>query len=380
MRTKKQTLNLKILLITASIIFANSCKTEDPANLPVVTTELTVTNILPTTATAGGSVTDDKGETVTARGVCWSLNINPTIKDSITKDGSGAGKFISNIKNLLSNSNYYLRAYATNKSGTAYGNTISFTTLTGIIIQSTNLMTEITGTTATTGGYISSDGGGYITERGVCFSKTPNPTIANSKVSSGYGKGSFATILTNLSENTVYYVRTYAKNETGTSYGNEITFNSGRIIGSTYAGGFVFNNDGNGHGLVCATTDQSASALWGCRYTTIGTTFTTGNTNTTNIVEKCATKGTAAEICYSLELNSYTDWFLPSKSELYLMYKNLYLNGKGNFASGLYWSSTEGSSSGDAWSISFRSIDIGHQYDYEGSKENLKYVRAIRFF
>ena len=95
--------------------------------MPTVTTN-TVTNIKATTATCGGNVTSDGGGTITARGVCWSTSPNPTIDDNKTTDGSGIGSFTSSLSNLASQTTYYVRAYATNEAGTAYGEQKSFTT------------------------------------------------------------------------------------------------------------------------------------------------------------------------------------------------------------------------------------------------------------
>ncbi len=82
-----------------------------------------------TTAVSGGNVTSDGGAAVTARGVCWSTNHNPTTADSKTVDGSGTGAFTSNLNGLIAGTTYYIRAYATNSAGTAYGDEVSFTTL-----------------------------------------------------------------------------------------------------------------------------------------------------------------------------------------------------------------------------------------------------------
>jgi hypothetical protein len=100
-----------------------------PITLPTVTTS-TVTSIMSTSANSGGNITADGGASVTARGVVWSTTQNPTIALSTkTTDGSGIGTFNSNMTNLTPNTQYYLRAYATNSVGTAYGNEISFTTM-----------------------------------------------------------------------------------------------------------------------------------------------------------------------------------------------------------------------------------------------------------
>lgn len=94
-------------------------------------TTVVVSLITSTTAVSGGDITSDGGETVTVRGVCWSTSENPTISDSKTVDGSGAGIFASNLTDLSPITTYYLRAYATSNAGTAYGNQVSFTTTQG---------------------------------------------------------------------------------------------------------------------------------------------------------------------------------------------------------------------------------------------------------
>ncbi len=99
-------------------------------SVPTVTTS-SVSNITRFTATCGGNVTSDGGATVTARGVCWSTSPNPLISNSHTTNGSGTGSFTSSTTELWANTTYYIRAYATNSSGTGYGEQKSFTTLSG---------------------------------------------------------------------------------------------------------------------------------------------------------------------------------------------------------------------------------------------------------
>jgi uncharacterized protein (TIGR02145 family) len=101
--------------------------TTTSATLPMVTTDM-VSYITTTTAMCGGDVISDEGATVTARGVCWSTTQNPTVNDNHTTDGSGTGSFISSINGLTSGTTYYVRAYATNSQGIAYGEQRSFTT------------------------------------------------------------------------------------------------------------------------------------------------------------------------------------------------------------------------------------------------------------
>lgn len=95
--------------------------------MPQIAT-INVTSITASSAVCGGNVTSDGGANVTARGVCWSTSPNPTISNSKTTNGTGTGSFISNITGLTDNTTYYVRAYATNSKGTAYGEERSFTT------------------------------------------------------------------------------------------------------------------------------------------------------------------------------------------------------------------------------------------------------------
>ena len=109
-----------------------SCSSNDDsdnsnATLPTLTTAA-ITSIETTTAISGGIISSDGASNLTSRGICWSTNTNPTTADSKTSDGTGTGTFVSNLTGLLPNTTYYVRAYATNSVGTAYGNQVSFST------------------------------------------------------------------------------------------------------------------------------------------------------------------------------------------------------------------------------------------------------------
>jgi hypothetical protein len=93
--------------------------------LPMVSTA-PISGVTVTAATSGGTVSSDGGASVTARGVCWSTTLNPTLTDSHTTDGTGTGAFSSAITGINPNTTYHVRAYATNNAGTAYGNDIPF--------------------------------------------------------------------------------------------------------------------------------------------------------------------------------------------------------------------------------------------------------------
>lgn len=87
-----------------------------------------ISNVTNTTASSGGTISSQGGSAVTARGVCWSTNPNPTIANTKTTNGTSIGSFVSNITGLTTNTTYYVRAYATNSSGTAYSTQLSFIT------------------------------------------------------------------------------------------------------------------------------------------------------------------------------------------------------------------------------------------------------------
>lgn len=97
----------------------------------VALSTMDVTEVGETTAKGGGTITDTGGTTIIARGVCWSTEANPTIDDTKTEDGDGGGEFESTLSGLSPNTEYHVRAYATNSEGTVYGNEIAFTTLEG---------------------------------------------------------------------------------------------------------------------------------------------------------------------------------------------------------------------------------------------------------
>jgi hypothetical protein len=214
------------------INIVTSCKVEDPNRLkllPVLTTT-SITKITQNTAISGGFITSDSGLEVIARGVCWSLKPNPTINDSITKDAAGTGEFVSNITNLIADTTYFLRAYATNSDGTAYGIQVSFKTLVSILpVLTTTAISDITISSVNSGGNITFNGGTAVTKYGVCWNTNPNPTIMNNKTMDGSGTASFVSKITDLNQATNYYLRAYATNSAGTSYGNELSFKTSSI-------------------------------------------------------------------------------------------------------------------------------------------------------
>jgi len=204
--------------------------TTNDGNILITTTE--ASNITPTSAQSGGSINDDGGSPVTARGVCWNTTGNPVITDSIKAEGSGTGSFICNLSGLDVGTKYYVRSYATNEIGTSYGNEEIFTTLTTPSLT-TIAISAITVNSVQSGGNITDDGGTEVFDRGVCYDTSPNPDINDNTVhDDNNGIGTFNCTINGLMSGTSYYVRAFATNSVGTSYGNELIFETmdGAII------------------------------------------------------------------------------------------------------------------------------------------------------
>lgn len=224
----------RILLYTLIIGLLNaisiSCEKDDPKEIAILSTA-EVTKTTQTTAISGGNISYDGGALVTTRGVCWSKSKTPTINDAKTTDGKGKSSFTSNITNLAPNTTYYVRAYAINSAGRSYGNTITFKTLEELEMPTltTAEASKITHTSAVTGGTITYEDDAEITVRGVCWSKSETPTINDSKTEDGKGAGSFTSDIVNLEQNTTYYVRAYASNNEGVSYGSTIAFTTMKV-------------------------------------------------------------------------------------------------------------------------------------------------------
>lgn len=245
----------------------------------------------------------------------------------------------------------------------------------------------VASTSATCGGSVAADASNAaITARGICYSTTnPTPDLTCTVVTSGTGAGSFTCNLTNLSLFSTYYFRAYATNSAGTAYGAAYQFQLG--VGLAYQGGIIAYvlqpNDpgysaGTPHGLVAAPSDQSANSPWyNGTYTSTGATGTAignGATNTNNIVTVQGVGNYAARLCDTLTLGGYTDWYLPSKDELNLIYQNR--NSIGGFSTTAgYWSSSEADVN-DAWSQNFSN---GTQISFNKNNTS-NATRAVRSF
>jgi hypothetical protein len=206
---------------------------EDP---PIVSTQA-VSAITGTGATGNGTVVNNKGIVISTRGIVWDTNPDPTTILTTKSEESGSfgnGAFSRPITGLYGGTLYYVRAYAVNIGGVeGYGSTVSFTTDLSSPFLTTNSGTSVLSGSATITANIVATGGAPVTTRGVCWDTSPNPTISLSTktVENGsFGTGSFTATTSGMVDNTTYYVRAYATNTVGTSYGTDITVTSNPYV------------------------------------------------------------------------------------------------------------------------------------------------------
>ncbi len=236
-------------------------------------------------------------------------------------------------------------------------------------LSATNTPINITLNSATCGGSITSNGGTPIISKGVCWSINPNPTINDFNKIDTISQTTINCNITGLTPGTKYYIRTYASNATGTSYGTQVSFLTQQLsIGDSYGGGkvaYILQPSDAGfniniqHGLISSLSDLTPSSnpfypngnvkwylgnditdfiVTGASGKLIGT----GQSNT-NAILSSQPNAPAAKLCsdYSITINGFTydDWFLPSKDELIQLYINKIL--LGGFNVDYYWSSSE---------------------------------------
>lgn len=211
---------LGLIGIAAITVCFVNCKKSTPPTVKIYDNAISVSY---TSANVTGEVTDEGSSPVTDRGLVYGKQ--GEARQDTMYCGNGGGEFPTRLTNLEPNTMYNCMAFARNSAGMAFSGKATFTTLS--IAQSevaTYEPTSVTHTHATCGGNVVSDGGSEVTERGVCWATTPNPTTSGSHLASGSGTGDFSVTLSGLTANTTYHVRAYAMNEKGTAYGEDVTF------------------------------------------------------------------------------------------------------------------------------------------------------------
>jgi hypothetical protein len=266
---------------------------------------------------------------------------------------------------------------------------------------SSTSVNSVTNNSASFSGTVTSDGGASVTARGACLSTSPNPSTADITVSAGTGTGSFSCALSGLLAGTTYYVKSYASNSVGTSYGSQLSFTTNVptvAIGDNFQGGTVFYILQNGdagydantqHGLIVSDVDVNSSnknTQYGCKGTSNGTGAAIGDgaNNTALILASCSTTGIAAELCDNFSVTHlgvlYNDWYLPSQDEMQELYNHSQYGSTGgvtitsSFSHIEYYTSTETSST-KAYHLHFSGYNM-----HNDGKDKTKNVRAVRSF
>jgi len=203
-----------------------SFKTETP-HAGTVTTGA-VSNITSTAATVAGEITDAGYPAATEAGICYSTSGNPTVDDGkVSASSAAAGSFSVSLAGLAENTKYYARAYIINSQGVGYGAVESFETTPAPRLGAVEVLmaSGITDGSAVIFCNITDVGSPAVTESGVCYSTSANPTTANAKASgSSFVEGNFTSELTGLQSGTKYYIRAYVINSHGTAYSTQDSF------------------------------------------------------------------------------------------------------------------------------------------------------------
>ncbi|MRS02142.1 hypothetical protein EG832_02755 [bacterium] len=227
MKTRVNFLVFASLIIGIGVL--NGCKKEpDPVFLPTVATS-SVSHITSQSVIVEGLITADGGAEVTACGFCWSTRQEPTINDNKTFAGTGTGDFVSLITGLTPDTDYYVRSYATNSAGTAYGKEIAFSSLdfsSDVDVFTSDIVSYSSTSAVVSGNVLNGQTWSELAGSGVCWNTSGDPTTADNKTMNDVSfTGFFTSNLTGLSGGTTYFVRAYAVFVNGnTVYGNVLRF------------------------------------------------------------------------------------------------------------------------------------------------------------
>lgn len=218
--------------LSGATTYEAQVRAKNSAGSSSYTSAITVTTLDPIPAVPAGL--SSTSITTSSATLTWNASTYATSYDVQFRTQGGTWSTYNfttttcNATGLNANTTYEWQVRANNSTGSSnYSTVVNFTTLNNTVTLptvSTSSISNVTSSSASGGGNVTADGGASVTERGVVFATTQNPTTANSKVISGSGTGSFSANITGLAANTTYYVRAYAINSAGTSYGSQVSF------------------------------------------------------------------------------------------------------------------------------------------------------------
>ena len=204
------------------------------ARIPLLGETVTINALTASSVTLTATVVQANGATVTERGFCWSERQAPTINDRTKAFGGGIGEYQGTVDGLINGRDYYIRPYARNAKGVAYGEERKVQTSTGLGLVHTFILPDSThAETALCGGRIEAPGEGEILARGVYYSLSPDMNPKDSALSTS-SADSFLCHLTSLRPSTTYYVEAFVRNRfgvyTGTDTRRSFTTTDGRPV------------------------------------------------------------------------------------------------------------------------------------------------------
>ncbi|PKP30741.1 MAG: hypothetical protein CVU00_13425 [Bacteroidetes bacterium HGW-Bacteroidetes-17] len=258
---KRQLIYFIISLLFLMVSCQKFPKVEDVQKNKVEFGQTSSSNVTYHTAQLTTIITDIGNLIIIEHGHCWSVAQNPTINDFKTSKGAlqQVGSITSILTDLSPNTIYYFRAYITTATTTIYDTQGSIrTSTTGPPIVLTSDVSNIKLTSARSGGVATQDGGSPILNRGVVWSQSQNPSLENKlgQTSNGSGTGSFVSEIINLVQGTTYYVRAYATNAIGTSYGIVKQFSTVPITASVVITGTISDITANSAQITAEVTSE----------------------------------------------------------------------------------------------------------------------------
>ena len=208
---------------SAGISYGNSIQAITQIGLAKVNT-LTPTDQSTSTVMAGGEITHTGGGYINDKGLCWGISSDPTLSDSTASLGQGNAPFTLQIEHLLPNTEYFIRAYATNQAGVAYGQNQSFTTRVDLATIQTLAATDVGQDSAKLHASVDYDGYGTLLFNGFCWDTVSNPDTTKQHIKLAGQLGQYSQVIRGLSANTNYFFRSFTANEAGLVYGGQQSF------------------------------------------------------------------------------------------------------------------------------------------------------------
>ncbi len=326
-------------------------------------------------------------------GFCWSFEPVPDLTDSVYYATNLNENQFSWQKEWYSNSPIYVKSFVKNKIGITYSEqfVVNFPgNSSNLPVVNTLDPENISFYSIHCTGIVLNDGGLTILEKGFEISTSSNFSSFNVHPNID---GSFANNIDELSNNTIYFIRAYAKNISGTGYGPVKVFQTRKFyqIGELGpSGGFIFytkpDSNGDWNFLESAPADYTQTILWSNSNSNISTSVAVGNglENTSNITAITGSNSNAAMACQNFQLTAngttFSDWFLPSRDELILLKTNLFEENLANLsANSYYWSSTQDNNFNfvNAWVVR---MSNGQSEVISKPKSTYLFVRPIRRF